>query len=149
MFASPNRTRYTAVHALLLYWQDDDDYHVQNSVRELADVLEKHYKYSLQIQAIPSPSEECSSSWRWLSRKINDFAEEKDTRDVLKLVYYNGHTYLDGNREMVLASSNDRDKGYSIRWSGIQQILEEAASDTLIIMDAAYFASSNMRNIYE
>ncbi|PHH51161.1 hypothetical protein CFIMG_004199RA [Ceratocystis fimbriata CBS 114723] len=144
MFASPNRTRYTAVHALLLYWQDDDDYHVQNSVRELADVLEKHYRYSLQIQAIPSPSEECSSSWRWLSRKINDFAEEKDTRDVLKLVYYNGHTYLDGNREMVLASSNDRDKGYSIRWSGIQQILEEAASDTLIIMDAAYFASSNM-----
>ncbi|KAL2885846.1 hypothetical protein HOO65_070308 [Ceratocystis lukuohia] len=131
MFASPNRTRYTAVHALLLYWQDDDDYHVQNSVRELADVLEKHYRYSLEIQAIPSPSEECSSSWRWLSRKINDFAEEKDTRDVLKLVYYNGHTYLDGNREMVLAS-------------GIQQILEEAASDTLIIMDAAYFASSNM-----
>ncbi|KAL5611680.1 hypothetical protein BROUX41_000742 [Berkeleyomyces rouxiae] len=144
IFSTTNRTRYTAVHALLLYWQEDDDFNVQLSVRELADVLKKYYGYSLQIQPIPSPSEECHSSWRWLSRKINDFAEERDTRDVLKLVYYNGHTYLDANRDMVLASSTDREKGYTIRWSGIQQILEEAASDTLIIMDAAYFASSNM-----
>jgi hypothetical protein len=33
----------------------------------------------------------------------------------------------------------------TIRWSGIQQILEEACSDTLIIMDAAYYPSSRMK----
>jgi hypothetical protein len=36
------------------------------------------------------------------------------------------------------------DKASLIRWSGIQQILEEACSDTLIMMDAAYFPSSRM-----
>jgi len=41
-------------------------------------------------------------------------------------------------------SSKDRDKASTIRWSGIQQILEEAFSDVLIIMDAAYYPSSNM-----
>jgi hypothetical protein len=86
----------------------------------------------------------CKSPWRWLSRKTNEFVEDRDQRDVLKIVYYNGHSYLDSNREMILASSKDRDKASTIRWSGIQQILEEACSDTLIIMDAAYYTSSKM-----
>lgn len=41
-------------------------------------------------------------------------------------------------------SSKDKDKAETIRWSGIQQVLEEACSDTLIIMDAAFFPSSKM-----
>lgn len=32
----------------------------------------------------------------------------------------------------------------TIRWGGIQQILEEATADTLILMDSAYFPSSSM-----
>lgn len=36
------------------------------------------------------------------------------------------------------------ERASTIRWSGIQQILEEACSDTLIIMDAAYYPSSRM-----
>jgi hypothetical protein len=43
-----------------------------------------------------------------------------------------------------LHSSRDRDRASTIRWSGIQQILEEAYSDVLIIMDAAYYPSSSM-----
>ena len=31
-----------------------------------------------------------------------------------------------------------------MRWSGIQQVLEEACADTLILMDAAYYPSSKM-----
>jgi hypothetical protein len=41
-------------------------------------------------------------------------------------------------------SSKDREKASTIRWSGIQNSLEEACADTLIIMDAAYYPSSKM-----
>lgn len=41
-------------------------------------------------------------------------------------------------------SSRDRETATTIRWSGIQQILEEACSDTLVIMDAAYYPSPNV-----
>jgi hypothetical protein len=104
MLTTSNRNRYSAVQALLLFWQDDDDVAlVHNAVRELADIFEKQYRYTVQVQTIPSSMDATRSSWRWLSRQLNDFAEEHDQRDVLKLVYYVGHTYLDGNREMVLA----------------------------------------------
>ncbi|KAH7321399.1 hypothetical protein B0I35DRAFT_213832 [Stachybotrys elegans] len=145
MLLSPTRNRYTTAKVLFLFWQDDDEaLVVSNAVRELADVLDKLYHYTYQIQTIPSSSDGCKSSWRWLSRQLNDFAEERDQRDVLKIVYYAGYTYLDGNREMILASSRDKEKMSNIRWSGIQQILEEACSDTLILMDAAYYPSSRM-----
>ncbi|KJZ77550.1 hypothetical protein HIM_03274 [Hirsutella minnesotensis 3608] len=143
--STPNRGRYNEVLALLLYWQDDDDADaVKLAVRELADVFEKYYHYTFHIQTIPSSSEGCKSSWRWLSRQLNEFAENRDQRDVMKIVYYAGQTYLDGNREMVLASSRDSGKASTIRWNGIQQILEEACSDTLILMDAAYYPSSRI-----
>jgi hypothetical protein len=45
---------------------------------------------------------------------------------------------------LTLCSSRDREQASTIRWSGIQQILEEACTDTLIIMDAAYYPSSRM-----
>ncbi|VUC30012.1 unnamed protein product [Clonostachys rosea] len=146
MLSTASRSRYTAVQALLLFWQDDDDdvATIHNAVRELADVLENLYHYALQIQAIPSSADGSRSSWRWLSRQMGDFAEDRDQRDVLKIVYYVGHTYLDGNREMVLASSRDSQKASIIRWNGIQQILEEAYADTLLLMDAAYYPSSRM-----
>lgn len=104
MLSTPSRSRYNSAQVLLLFWQDDDDaFSVSNAVRELAEVLDKSYHYTFQIQTIPSSSDGCKSSWRWLSRQLNDFAEDRDQRDVLKIVYYAGHTYLDGNREMILA----------------------------------------------
>lgn len=102
--STPNRGRYTVVHALLLHWHDDDDVGlVRAAVDELADVLEKYYHYTFHIRTIPAYADGSKSSWRWLSRQLSDFAEDCDQRDVLKIVYYAGHTYLDGNREMVLA----------------------------------------------
>ncbi|KAF5002518.1 hypothetical protein FDECE_10612 [Fusarium decemcellulare] len=145
MLSTPSRDRYTSVQALFLFWQDDDEVAtIQSAVRELAEVFDKYYHYGFQVQTIPSSSDGCKSSWRWLSRQLNEFAEDRDERDVLKIVYYVGHTYLDGNREMVLASSKDPERASTIRWGGIQQTLEEARADTLIIMDAAYYPSSRM-----
>lgn len=121
MLSTSSRSRYTAVYALLLFWQDDDDVAtVHHAVRELADVLDNYYHYTLQTKTIPSLSDGTRSSWRWLSRELNAFAEERDQRDVLKIVYYAGHTYLDGNREMVLARC-DQDIMMSFRIAGFCQ----------------------------
>ncbi|RMJ14135.1 hypothetical protein BHE90_013621 [Fusarium euwallaceae] len=145
MLSTPSRDRYTSVQVLFLFWQDDEDVSaIHSAVRELGEVFDKYYHYGFQVQTIPSSSDGCKSSWRWLSRQLNEFAEDRDERDVLKIVYYAGHTYLDGNREMVLASSRDPERASTIRWGGIQQTLEEARADTLIIMDAAYYPSSRM-----
>jgi hypothetical protein len=103
ILANPYRSRYSAVQALLLYWHDDDDSTVRSTVLELAGLLESSYNYSIEVKSIPSVSEICKSPARWLSREIADFVDNGDQREILKIVYYNGHTYLDGERDMVLA----------------------------------------------
>lgn len=103
ILANPHRTRYASVDALFLYWQGDEDPSLVPAVNGLAGVLDKQYNYTCDIQHIPLSSDECKSSWRWLARTLNDFVENHDRRDVLKIVYYNGHSYLDADREMVLA----------------------------------------------
>lgn len=105
IISTPHRGRYSAVRALLLIWQDDDDASaVHAAAQELADVFEKYYRYSAQIQVIPAPEPGLArDTWRWLARTLDRFAEDDDHRDVLKIVYYAGHTFLDGNREMNLA----------------------------------------------
>ncbi|TLD26380.1 hypothetical protein PspLS_04549 [Pyricularia sp. CBS 133598] len=142
--SNPYRSRYNAVQALLLYWEDESDQDVGPAVNELSDVLEKHYQYVSEMKAIPSVSESGKSSWRWLSQTVTSFVDNRDQRDVLKILYYVGQSYLDANREMVLAHTRNRREASTIRWSGIQQILEEANSDTLILMDAAYYPSSKL-----
>lgn len=101
--SNPERSRYSSVHALLLYWHDDHAADVRESIDNLREVLDTHYHYTFEIASIPSSPEDCKNSWRWLSRKLNEFVENRDQRDVLKIVYYNGHTYINGDREMVLS----------------------------------------------
>lgn len=162
ILSTTHRGRYNSVQVLLLFWHDDEDaITIQDALQELAHVFDRSYHYTFHIQAIPSASDSSKSSWRWLSRRLNDFAEDCDQRDVLKIVYYAGHTCLDGNREMILTryvpiyrtrllsklthrSSMDKDQASTIRWSGMQQILEEACADVLILMDAAYYPSSKI-----
>lgn len=101
IIANPNRSRYSAVYALLLVWEDEQDEAVKQSVDELRSVLDRHYHYTLEMDVIPS--DEPERSWRWLSRRIDHFMGANDQRDILKIFYYNGRTQLDGNRAMVLA----------------------------------------------
>lgn len=101
IMANPNGRRYSAVYVLLLVWQDEQDEAVRQSVEELRSVFDRHYQYTVQVDAIPSGAPE--RSWRWLTQRINQFMEENDQRDVLKIVYYNGRTQLDEHRAMVLA----------------------------------------------
>jgi len=105
-------------------------------------VLQQHYNYTFQIKSIPASAGSSTSLTRWLSRELADFIENEDKREVLKIVYYSGHSYLDKNREMLLASSQHHaDPSSAIRWEGIKQNFEGAISDTLVIMDAAFYPS--------
>ncbi|KAK8072571.1 hypothetical protein PG996_005919 [Apiospora saccharicola] len=145
ILSGPHRGRYSMIMVLLVCWQDDMDSNVAATVDELAEVLDKMYHYTIEVIRIPpSSSDGCKNSSRWLSRTINDFIDHSDTRDVLKVVYYNGGSFLDDNREMILASVEDMERASSIRWNGLQQTLEEACSDTLVLIDAPFYPSFKM-----
>jgi hypothetical protein len=104
ILSGPYGGRYSKVSALLICWQDDEEPGTFAAVEELGEVFQKYYHFTFNpIKIPPSSSDECRNSSRWLSRTINDFTEDSDTRDVLKIVYYNGCTYLDENGQMVLA----------------------------------------------
>ncbi|KAI1811846.1 hypothetical protein GGS20DRAFT_73107 [Poronia punctata] len=140
-----HRGRYTNAYALLIFWQDEQESSIEAAVEELAEVFQKCYHYTPEIVKIPSATRDgYHNPWRWLSRIINEFIDKNDTRDTLKVVYYSGFSYLDDNREMVLSSSRNREKAGTIRWNGIQHILEEANSDTLILMDSMYYPATKI-----
>lgn len=138
--ANPYRSRYEAVHVQMLIWSDEIS-PVRAAVDELASVLEKKYNYIVDLMLIPIG---VPSPYRWLLQTVTNFVNNRDSRDTLKILYYSGHSYLDAEREMVLSRSNDRTLSPTIRWSGIQQVLEDACSDTLILMDAPYYPCSKM-----
>ncbi|CAK7218047.1 hypothetical protein SCUCBS95973_003357 [Sporothrix curviconia] len=140
--ANPNRSRYDAVQVLLLVWSNDTDMEIREAVDDLAELLEKQYSYSVEIMAIPVDAQ---SPYRWLLNAVSQFINNRDQRDSLKIVYYAGDSYLDSEREMVLSSPLDQPAApTSIRWSGIQQVLEDAVSDTLMLMDATFYPCSKM-----
>lgn len=134
IISNPNRSRYSAVRALLLYWDNEQLTEVKDVVDELGSVLDGHYHYMFEVDTIP-----LQGSRGWLLQRLIEFMRDNDHRDVLKIVYYNGHTYLDENRCMILAGSKEPEEACGIRWNGIQHLFEEAVSDTLVIMDAPYF----------
>ncbi|KAL1865423.1 hypothetical protein VTK73DRAFT_5253 [Phialemonium thermophilum] len=143
VLTNSSRGRYSSVHVLLLQWHDDPDPSARGAMHELASVLESSYRFSSRVKLIPSSSD-CKSSWRWLSRELTEFIDYQDQRDVLKVIYYSGHSFLDSDREMVLASSANPDTKSTVRWSGLQQTIEDGCSDALLLMDCAYFPSSKL-----
>lgn len=134
IISNPNHSRYSEVRVLLLHWGNEQHMEVKGVVGELAAVLARHYHYMLEVDTIPP-----QNSRDWLVQRLFDFMKNNDHRDALKIFYYNGHTYLDEHRCMILAGSTKPEETCGVRWNGIQQIFEEASSDALIIMDAPYF----------
>ncbi|KAK4105372.1 hypothetical protein N658DRAFT_417430 [Parathielavia hyrcaniae] len=141
ILASPYRSRYANVSVLLVGWQDDPDTGAQNAIHELAKTFHEDYNYSVHIKSIPTSPEGVRTPWLWLSQIVTDFVADHNQRDCLKIFCYSGYSYLDGNRDAVLASSKHADPASVIRWSAIQQYFENARADALLIMDCAYFPS--------
>lgn len=94
--------RYVAVHALLLYWEDDRLEDVKRVTEELHLVLQEQYHYACDVASIPSFSEPFGS-WNWLSERLDRFNQHTNMPNVLKIIYYNGQSYMDRYRELVLA----------------------------------------------
>ncbi|OAA62650.1 hypothetical protein SPI_04190 [Niveomyces insectorum RCEF 264] len=140
--ANPNRSRYDAVHVMMLLWNDEPENDVRAAAASLAALLEEKYHYAVDIVYMPAKAQ---SPYRWLLQAVTDFINNRDMRDTLKILYYAGCSYLNEEREMVLSSSMNKTFGPTIRWSGIQQVLEDATSDTLVLMDAAYYPCSKMK----
>ncbi|KAG8159510.1 hypothetical protein KVR01_010147 [Diaporthe batatas] len=139
IIVNPNRGRYSAVHVLLLRWEDEEDVAVKQSVEELRSVLDIHYHYTVEMDVIPAQADEPEWVCRKLSRRIDQFMGTNDHRDALKIFYYSGRTQLDVNRAMVLTSSTQTGQPCVIRWAAVQLQLEQAVADTIVIMDSKYF----------
>lgn len=162
ILANPFRSRYANVSVLLVRWQADEDPGGQNAFNDLAKTFREDYNYAVQKASIPTSTEESKRPWLWLSQVVADFVADHNQRDCLNIFYYSGFSYLDRNREAVLArfvflsrscsisagpclpllsSSKHADPASVIRWSGIQQCFENARSDALLLMDCAYYPS--------
>jgi hypothetical protein len=97
ILASPSRSRYANVSVLLVHWQDDEYPGARNAMQDLSKVFGEDYNYIVQTKSIPT------SPGIWLSRVVTDFIADQDQRDILKIFYYSGYSYLDGDRDTVLA----------------------------------------------
>ncbi|KAL2130120.1 hypothetical protein VTI74DRAFT_6882 [Chaetomium olivicolor] len=141
ILASPFRSRYAHASVLLVRWQDDEDPVAQSAVQELAKTFHEDYNYAVQIRSIPASQDEPRNPCMWLSQVVTDFVADHDQRDCLKIFYYSGYSYLDGDRDTVLASSKHANPASAIRWNVIQRSFENARSDALLLLDCAYYPS--------
>lgn len=94
--------RYVAVHALLLYWEDESLDEVKRVTDDLRTVLQEQYHYACDIDLIPSDTGPFAAS-KWLSDRLDRFHQHTNKPNILKIIYYNGRSYIDRDREMILA----------------------------------------------
>ncbi|KAJ4415210.1 hypothetical protein N0V85_002828 [Neurospora sp. IMI 360204] len=133
------RDRYRRVSALFLRWQDEEDSALINPMDEFREVFGEYYDCSCQTKIIPSANQNHNISM-WVLDEILQFLKT-DTEDELKILYWSSHSYLDGDRQMILASSRNSEAqpASCVRWSAIQALLDHASPDVVVIMDAAYY----------
>ncbi|KAF7933216.1 hypothetical protein EAE99_003101 [Botrytis elliptica] len=146
-YSNDQKIKYARVYALLILWEDEDpQLPVSLEVHELGVVLASIYKYEVQIYRIPS-----GGSHKKLNQKILDFVElGGDNKEDLKIVYYGGHGMLAQNRQPCWVSRSDsRDTSFSmVKWGGIQNSLEEAQSDVLLLLDCCSSGTANTGDGY-
>ncbi|KAK4201794.1 hypothetical protein QBC40DRAFT_48751 [Triangularia verruculosa] len=139
ILASPLRSRYANISAMLVRWQDDEDEGAKNDMEELARVFKADYNYSVKTKYIPTSGDPGNSSYLWLNREVNEFVTAYNQRDTLKVFYYSGHSYLGEDRDTMISSSKKATPGTDIPWKMIQGMFENICSDALIILDCAYY----------
>ncbi|KAK4230589.1 hypothetical protein QBC38DRAFT_356863 [Podospora fimiseda] len=137
--SNPLRSRYARVSVLLARWQDDEDETAKKAMEDLADTLSKDYDYKVEPAPIPTYSGGKNNSALWLTNKVAEFLLEDNQRDVLKIFCYSGHSYLGPDRDTIFASSKKPDPESFIPWQGIQQLFENTYTDSLVILDCAYY----------
>ncbi|KAK0665648.1 hypothetical protein QBC41DRAFT_11119 [Cercophora samala] len=139
ILASPLRSRYASVSAMLVRWQDDEDTESRNDLEKLARMFKDDYNYSVKIKYIPTSGDPGNSSYLWLNREVNTFVTSHNQRDTLKIFYYSGYSYLGEDRDTMISSSKKATPDCDIPWKMIQGMFENICSDALIILDCAYY----------
>ena len=136
VFPNSSKSRYSAVHVLLLSWEDDD-LKVNVEVDQLQNTFEKWYGFNVSNKKIPS--EKAHSA---LGRVIRDFSERLGQGDNLLIVYYGGHGYLNESRQPIWLCNQQPDSP-SVKWFAHQTDLEEVEADTLILLDCCHAGGSD------
>lgn len=90
---------YKAVHALHLRWADESRQDVIQAGLDLEKTFRDTYNFRYQTESMP-----LGASQKQLKDKIDQFLENEDEHDVLKIIFYTGESYLDGDRNMMLAA---------------------------------------------
>jgi hypothetical protein len=143
-----------------LCWEDEDPkLPVSIEIEKLNDVFESDYGFDTEVWRIPG-----QNSHAKLNQKILNLIDtDDDPKDHLFIVYYGGHARLTHDRllswtrfvkQVFTFSKSTRlmdrhswrvnhDKKYpTVQWSGIQNVLEQAESDVLILLDCCHSATA-------
>ena len=94
-FPNQGSSRYKAVHALLLTWEDDN-LGVINEVDELEVVFRQTYHFKVEKWKIPS-----KRPHNTLAAKLLGFLEDFESKDNLLIIYYGGHGSMNDDRQCV------------------------------------------------
>ncbi|KAL2048673.1 hypothetical protein N7G274_000585 [Stereocaulon virgatum] len=129
------RPRYQEIHVLLISWEDDN-LGVVKEISELREVFQKTYCYSTKEFQIPS-----HKSHNALAKQILEFVDEPESKESLLIVYYGGHGYMNDDRQCIWSCTGEADSA-TVKWFGLQTMLEQAQSDILILLDCCAAASS-------
>ncbi|KAH7378069.1 hypothetical protein BKA64DRAFT_687860 [Cadophora sp. MPI-SDFR-AT-0126] len=131
IFPGEQKSRYKKVDVILLSWEDEDPkLPVSVEIKELAETFNL-YGYTVRQWLIPA--EDCHIR---LQTRILQFLGDSDPGH-LKIVYYAGHGRLTNHGQPAWTSlrNSGKERCPTVKWSGIQNTLEESRSDVLILLD--------------
>lgn len=94
-FPKTSRSKYRAVHVLLLSWVNDD-LKVEIEIQRLFRVFEELYGFGVAWWLIPS-----DDSHNELGDRLRSFTKQYAQEDTLLIIYYGGHGYIDSNRQPI------------------------------------------------
>ncbi|KAH7369692.1 hypothetical protein BKA65DRAFT_470949 [Rhexocercosporidium sp. MPI-PUGE-AT-0058] len=132
LWTSRNYPRYKEVRVLLMRWEEDN-LGVEEELLRLKTVFSRLYRYDVECFEIPS-----QSPARVTGSKVSSLIAECGV-DSLIIIYYGGHAVLSQQRNCpAVWAATDRPKSVKFSSFGVQQILEEATSDVLLLYDCCY-----------
>ncbi|KAI1174286.1 hypothetical protein F4777DRAFT_390127 [Nemania sp. FL0916] len=127
--------RYTATHALLLSWEDDD-IGVAGEIEQLSEMLCDSNRFGCQVWSYQIPSQNPA---RALNFRLAQFLDEFGNEDNLIIVYYGGHG---GPRVSTKGpctwAAQINNTSAELDWSLIQPQLLTVRSDVLLLLDCCY-----------
>ncbi|KAH6684085.1 hypothetical protein B0J14DRAFT_646000 [Halenospora varia] len=130
---------YNKIYVLMLSWEDEDfDHPISPDLTGLFKTFKNVYHFDVEHWRIPIVGCHVETNQR-----ILDFVRlGGDSEEDLKIVFYAGQSKLIKNGSIAWIRSSDS-RYPAVQWSGIQNTLEQALSDVLVLLDCPHSGSSN------